>query len=123
MTEQPYGPWGAAAALPGAIGDPWAWLERANTVPVSATGLVAGRRSLVNGFSFTETSGTASASVQLISGATATGVLVATVNLAPSESAREYIPWPFILFKYGIFVVVASGAITGSVSSLTVPDS
>lgn len=123
MSDQQYGPWAGSAALPSAIGDPWAWLERANTVPFSASGLIAGRRSLVNGFSITEFTGTASASVQLISGQTSGGVLVATVNLAPAESAREYIPWPFILFKYGIFVVVASGLASGSISHLTIPDS
>jgi hypothetical protein len=115
-------PWGAAQELPSALGDPWAWLERANTVPVSGSGLVAGRRSLVNGFSLTETSGVNPATVQLISGTSATGIIVATVTLAAGESSREYIPWPFILFKYGIFVNVVSGTIIGSVSSLTIPD-
>lgn len=123
MSDLDYGPWGAAAELPTAIGDPWAWLERASTTPVTASGLVAGRRSLVNGFSFTESTGTATASVQLITGSSASGILVATINLAISESAREYLPWPFILFKHGIFVNVVSGAVTGSVSSLTIPDS
>lgn len=123
MSDQPFGPWGEGAQLPTAIGDPWAWLERANTVPVAASVLVAGRRSLVNGFSFTETTGAASASVQLITGQSANGIVVATINLAISESAREYIPWPFILFKYGVFVNVVSGSIIGSVSSLTIPES
>lgn len=123
MTDQPYGPWGAGAALPTAIGDPWDWLERANTTPFSGSGLVSGRRCLVNGFSMTEFTGTASAAVQLIAGTSASGVNVATINLAPNESAREYIPWPFILFKYGLFVVVSSGLAFGSVSFLTPPDS
>jgi hypothetical protein len=121
VTETPM-PWGAAQELPSALGDPWGWLERANTVPVSGSVLVAGRRSLVNGFSFTEISGVNPATVQLISGQTATGVIVATITLAANESSREYIPWPFILFKYGIFANVVSGAIVGSVSSLTIPD-
>jgi hypothetical protein len=115
--------WGEAQQLPSAIGDPWYWVERANTVPVTASGLVAGRRSFITGFSFTETTGTATASVQLITGQTAGGILLATINLAISESAREYLPWPWLLAKYGIFVNVASGAVAGSVSSLTVPES
>jgi hypothetical protein len=114
--------WGAAQELPSAIGDPWEWLERANTVPVTASGLVAGRRSFITGFSFTESTGTATASVQLITGQSASGILLATINLAISESAREYLPWPWLLAKYGIFVNIASGAVNGSVSSLTIPE-
>lgn len=115
--------WAPSAGLPSALGDPWVLLERASTMPVAASGLVNGRRSFLTGFSLTETSGAASASVQLISGQNATGIVLATVNLAPSESAREYLPWPWLSFRAGIFVNVVSGAIIGSVSSLTPPDS
>lgn len=122
MTDS-YAEWGSAQSEPSALGIPWHLLERASTVPVSASGLAMGRRSFLTGFSFTESSGAAVASVQLISGQSAGGIVLATVNLAISESAREYLPWPWLLFRNGIFVVVAAGAVTGSVSAMTIPES
>lgn len=77
----------------------------------------------MTGFSLTETTGTASASFRLINGINTSGIVLARINLAPSESAREYLPFPWLLFPAGIFGVLVSGAVEGSVSTITVGES
>jgi hypothetical protein len=66
------------------------------------------------GFSFRETSGSASATVRIYDGDTATGALLDAVQLSAGESAREFYPGG-IRAQEGVYVDVVSGAVEGSV--------
>lgn len=67
-----------------------------------------------HGFSLKETSGAASATVKIYRGSDATGDLVEVVQLAASESAREFYPGG-ISVSFGIYIDIVSGSVEGSV--------
>lgn len=66
------------------------------------------------GFSFRETSGSASATVRIYDGDTAAGALLDSVQLSAGESAREFYATG-VRAQDGIYVDVVSGAVEGSV--------
>jgi hypothetical protein len=66
------------------------------------------------GFSFRETSGSATATIRIYDSDTATGDLLDSVQLAAGESAREYYA-AGVRAQNGIYVDVVSGAVEGSI--------
>lgn len=66
------------------------------------------------GFSLRETTGAASATIYLRDGNDNSGDIIAAIQLAPGESAREYYQYG-LAFGYGVFLDVAAGAVEGAV--------
>lgn len=82
--------------------------------PVSADEQVTVGPCNYYGFSFRETSGSASATVRVHDSTDNSGGMLDTIQLAPGESAREFYPGG-IRAETGLFVDVVSGAVEGSV--------
>ena len=81
----------------------------------NATGLAAGGELLLAGFAFAESTGAASATVDLFDGQGTGGQFICRVNLVASESVRESLPFPGVHCQTGVFVNVVAGAVLGSV--------
>lgn len=93
-------------------------LPAARPIPIATTTtglLVAGGLTLIVGWAFLETTGAASAQVNLWNGTSNVGALVAPISLSSGQSTRDLIPAPFLACESGLFVEVASGSIRGSV--------
>lgn len=67
------------------------------------------------GFAVKETTGSATAEVDLYDGQGSGGILIAPVTLAANESAREFWPRPAITADNGVAVVWVSGSVSGSI--------
>lgn len=67
------------------------------------------------GWSFRESTGTASAQFDLIDGNDATGVLLASISLAAGESTRDTIGGHLLTIRTGLFLAVVSGSVIGAV--------
>lgn len=65
------------------------------------------------GYSLRETSGTTSAVVRLRDGIDTGGQLLATISLAPAESARDWFMPQGIGFANGLYVEVVTGPVEG----------
>lgn len=74
-----------------------------------------GRMCRVHGFAVAETTGAATASFTLRNGSGTGGVAAVPVNLAASESAREWWGESGVMFDDGVFLDTVSGSVTGSV--------
>lgn len=69
---------------------------------------------IYRGFALRETSGSATATVRIYDGTSASGTLLDSVQLAAGESAREWYGDGGIKATTGIYVDVVSGAVEGS---------
>lgn len=92
--------------------------QRYRIVPLSFAALTAGtliynRGAVLVGTAFEETTGTATARVELIDGGDANGELVYAVRLAANESARDWPPSPRLACQFGIYVHVTAGSVAG----------
>lgn len=90
----------------------------ARPVPVPATTasrLIYGRGAVVMGWSFVESTGAATARVNLYNGHDATGTLVVPISLLAAESTRDYLSPAGVYFDSGVWLEVVTGSITGSV--------
>lgn len=67
------------------------------------------------GHSVKESTGAAAAELDIYSGNSAAGIPLAKITLAANESARDYIPFPYVDAPGGIFVSVASGSVDASI--------
>ena len=88
------------------------------SIPIAATGAnmpIVKRKAELVGWSFVETTGAASAAVDIIDGGDANGAPIATITLNASESVRDTIGSPGILAKSGVFLKVVSGSVRGAV--------
>jgi len=69
----------------------------------------------IMGWSFSEPTGLAPATFDLYDGLDPTGILIASITLAASESTRDYLgPWG-IMLRTGLFLDMLTGAVKGSV--------
>lgn len=84
------------------------------TVPATGSQRVLGGPSLLMGWSFLETTGTASASVEVWDGADTTAQLVAVVSLVAGESTRDWLGPGGVYCSEGLFVNVLTGAVRGT---------
>lgn len=82
--------------------------------PFAASGLVLGGQTLLGGFSITETTGAAGATVDLFDGESAGGILIARIALLAGESTRDALPYPGLHCRGGLFANVVAGAITAT---------
>jgi hypothetical protein len=83
---------------------------------VSADTAVSATECTYYGFTFRETSGTATATVRLYDNATTnSGTLLDTIQLAISESRSDWYGPQGIRAQNGIYAKVVSGAVEGSV--------
>lgn len=71
--------------------------------------------SLLQGWSFAETTGGATASIIIFDGNDTTGTPIAFVNLQPSESTRDVMAGLGIQCRTGVWVQVVAGTARGSV--------
>ena len=71
---------------------------------------------LLGSWSFTETTGTTSAVVELHQGNDATGQLVAAYDLNPGQSVYDLAPGDGIYCPIGLFVAVAAGTVRGGLT-------
>lgn len=95
--------------------DPSYPLARPYTLPANTGNFVVfGGEGRLLGWSFRETSGTAAARIDLYSGGNNTGILVATISLAPNESIRDWLP-PYGIGADGMAAVVTTGSVDGSI--------
>lgn len=86
------------------------------TIPVTTTGNAPlSGDSLLCGWSFAETTGTAGATLVLWDGSDTTGQQIAFVNLAAGETTRDTLPFPGIYCTRGLFVQVVTGSVQGVV--------
>lgn len=93
-------------------------LPPARTVPIATTTTdekLVGGASILTFYNFTETTGSASAEVELYDGDDATGALIVNVTLNQGESTRDPLPKPGLGCRQGLFLNVVSGSIKGSV--------
>lgn len=80
-----------------------------DTVPILKTsGILAG-------FSFAESTGSASASFKLYDGLDRSGQLIAVINLNDSESVRDWFGVFGVYFQTGLTIDVISGSVEGAV--------
>lgn len=80
----------------------------------AVSGLLAPTARIYHGFSLRETTGAATALVRVRDGSV-TGLIMETIALNASESAREFYPAGLLAKSTnGIYIEVASGAIAGS---------
>lgn len=83
-------------------------------VTVTTSAVVLGVAGVYRGFSLRETSGTATATVRIYNNASAaSGVIVETIQLNPSESRSESLPVGVTVV--GIYFEKVSGTVEGSV--------
>lgn len=82
--------------------------------PVNITEKIGGR-SILMGYSVKEASGTASAEIDIVNGADATGMIVCPVTLSAGQSTEDWFGPQGLQMDVGVFCHVASGAVVGSV--------
>lgn len=90
----------------------------ARTVPVpagAASQLLVAGASIVTGWSWTETTGGASAELALYDGNGNNGALIADITLTQGESTRDLIALTGIGIRTGLYLDVVSGSIRGAV--------
>ena len=87
----------------------------ANADAVTGDELTITGKGVYIGFSFRETSGSATATIRVYDGTTAAGTLLDTIQLTAAESAREWYGPQGIRFTSGLYVDVVTGDIEGSV--------
>lgn len=85
-------------------------------IPVTTTSrLIYSRPTVVMGWAFVETTGTANATVYLRNGRDAGGTLVVPISLLSAQSTRDYLSPAGVYCDSGIYLQVISGSVTGSV--------
>lgn len=87
-----------------------------------ASGQLDHARGRITFWSFTETTGTATAEVRLYDGTGTGGALVVDIELVASESTRDYFPHPFVCYETGLYLDLVSGSVRGQVQALVFPD-
>lgn len=70
---------------------------------------------LIGGWSFIETTGAASATLQLVDGGSAQGTVLAEIGLSPGQSVRDLAPGDGLLLQTGLFINVTAGSVRGAV--------
>jgi len=92
------------------------WEQVTVTVPViAATTNIVGRAVWVTGFSLRESTGAATADVDLVAGADGNGDTLAVVTLAARESVRDVMPGQGVYSNDGVTVKVNAGSVRGCV--------
>ena len=86
----------------------------ATAVPAVNAQLIGGA-CIVGGWSFVETSGSASASFELYDGSSNGGNLITSVTLASNESTRDLIGGHGIMVRNGVWIQVLTGTAKGAV--------
>ncbi|MGH7238947.1 MAG: hypothetical protein ACREHG_02655 [Candidatus Saccharimonadales bacterium] len=80
----------------------------------TATRLITSQGILLVGYAVEESTGAATARVEIINGSDENGISTIPVTLAIGGSVREYIPWPYIPLDGGIFIDVTAGSVAGT---------
>lgn len=80
-----------------------------------ATGLLDNTAGRITFWSFTETTGAASAHVQLWDGSSAGGGLIADITLLAGQSTRDGFTPHALPYETGLFLTVVSGSINAQV--------
>lgn len=86
-------------------------------IPIPTTNAsreVLGRPALLIGYSFRETTGSATATLEIINGQDGTGVIVGEIALAASGAETEIIGHPGLFCDNGLYLSVVSGSVRGS---------
>lgn len=94
------------------------------TLPIAATGVsqpLLSRAILLYGFAIRESSGAATADIDLIDGADVNGEIVCPITLGAAQSVRDYFPKDGLLIEAGLFLKVNSGTVRGSIFWRYVP--
>lgn len=93
-------------------------LPPARTIPIAVTTtdvLLINGAGILTFYNFTETTGSATAAVQLFDGTDDGGALLTDVTLLANESTRDPIPTPCVAFRNALFLEVLSGSVKGAV--------
>lgn len=69
----------------------------------------------IGGWSFTETTGAAAASLELWDGGAQGGTSVAIINLGPGESIRDLMPGLGVIVRSNLQINVTAGSVRGSI--------
>jgi hypothetical protein len=89
---------------------------RSVPVPVTATSINVLKTSTdLCGFSFYETTGSASAHLNLYDGLDNTGTFVAAITLSANESIRDWFGFFGVRIRVGLYADVVSGSVGGAV--------
>lgn len=80
----------------------------ADVTPITGAGILFG-------YSFTETTGSAVAQVQLFDGTGTGGAFITNITLLASESTRDWLGMPGLAFLNALYVDVVAGSVSGSV--------
>lgn len=70
---------------------------------------------ILRGWAFKETTGSAAATFELYDGPDDTTVLVVPINLATSESTRDWLTGNGIIIRTGLFLEMLTGSIKGTI--------
>lgn len=98
-------------------GGPGAYERHAHAQPFAATTgtrAVSSSASVLMGWALVETTGTASASVDVFDGSDNTGSYVATITLNPGQSVRDWFAEGGLELERGCAFVVTSGSVKGA---------
>lgn len=76
---------------------------------------LTGRGCRLFGWSFQESTGTDPASILLVDGSDAAGTLIVPISLDPGQSTRDWLGYPGIRCRSGIFLAIGSGSVFGSI--------
>jgi hypothetical protein len=93
-------------------------IPAARPIPIGPTTqdvVVASGLTLVTGWSFAESTGSAPAEIVLFDGSSPSGAFIAIITLNANESTRDLIPEPFLAAMSGLYLEVQSGAVVGSI--------
>lgn len=87
--------------------------------PIPFTALTAGQLLTAQGgwligFAVEETSGANPARIQFIDGQDVSGVPLIPVQLAANESAREFLPMPYVPITSALYALVTAGSVSGT---------
>jgi hypothetical protein len=89
----------------------------ASAITVAAPGQAVeiGGAQLVMGWSLRETTGAATATVEVFDGQDTTGQLLASISLNPGQSIRDWLGPGGLETDIGVFVSVLSGSVRGAI--------
>ena len=85
------------------------------SIPLGQSGVVVNGAALLYGWSLRETTGAATAQLDIIDGGDATGQLVATVVVPSGGSVADYLAGIGVLCRRGVFVHAVAGSVVGAV--------
>jgi hypothetical protein len=83
-----------------------------------ASGLLDNTAGRLTFWSFTETTGAATAEIRLFDGSSAGGASIADITLAAGQSTRDWLGHDGLPYETGLFLQVVSGTVNGQVFSI-----